>query len=291
VPKSMTGYGLATGAANGGKVQVEIRTVNHRHFTANLKLTSPLHSLESDVRKALHEKISRGHVTTTARWLEEPERPTMPKVNVERAREITEALRDLKAELDLPGEIDLSFVVRQPDVFTVVAGEAPTADEEAFLAVVDRALEGVLATRDREGQSLTDDLNKQLRELGSLLAVVEERAPARISKERDRLRTAVGELLDERAVDDDRLSLEIAILADKLDVTEETVRLHTHIEACREVLVKSGPVGRELTFLGQEMLREINTIGSKANDATIAQTVIDMKCVLEKYREQVENIE
>ena len=119
MPRSMTGYGLATGAANGGKVQVEIRTVNHRNFTANLKLASPLHSLESDVRKALHEQINRGHVTASARWLEEPERPTVSKVNLTRAREVTEALRELKAELDLPGEIDLSFVVRQPDVFTV----------------------------------------------------------------------------------------------------------------------------------------------------------------------------
>jgi uncharacterized protein (TIGR00255 family) len=287
----MTGYGLATGTANGGKVQVEIRTVNHRHFTANLKLTSPLQSLEGDVRKALHEQIHRGHVTATARWLEEPERPSVPKVNVERARAVTETLRALKTELGLPGEIDLSFVVRQPDVFTVVAGEVPTADDVAFLAVVNQALEGLVATRDREGDSLADDLNKQLGELASLLAVVEERAPARIVHERERLRAAVGELLDGRPVDHDRLSLEIAILADKLDITEETVRLRTHIVACGEVLSKSGQVGRELTFLGQEMLREINTIGSKANDAMIAQSVIDMKCVLEKYREQVENIE
>ncbi|MFC1639762.1 YicC/YloC family endoribonuclease [Gemmatimonadota bacterium] len=291
MPRSMTGYGLATGAANGGKVQVEIRTVNHRHFTTNLKLTSPLHSLEGEVRKALHERIHRGHVTTSARWLEEPERPTVPKVDLTRAREVTEALRELKSELDLPGEIDLSFVVRQPEVFTIVSGEAPTADEVAFLAVVNQALDGVLATRDREGQSLTGDLKKQLEELASLLAAVEERAPERITNERNRLHAAVGELLEGRPIDDDRLSLEIAILADKLDVTEETVRLRAHIDACREVLEKSGPVGRELTFLGQEMLREINTIGSKANDATIAQTVIDMKCVLEKYREQVENIE
>jgi uncharacterized protein (TIGR00255 family) len=291
VPRSMTGYGLAAGTANGGKVQVEIRTVNHRHFTANLKLASPLHSLESDVRKALHEQINRGHVTASARWLEEPERPTVSKVNLTRAREVTEALRELKAELDLPGDIDLSFVVRQPDVFTIVTGETPSADDVAFLEVVNRALDGVLATRDREGESLCGDLNKQLGELAGHLATVEERAPARITSERDRLRKAVGELLEGRPIDDDRLSLEIAILADKLDVTEETVRLRTHIDACRDVLGKIGPVGRELTFLGQEMLREINTIGSKANDATIAQTVIDMKCVLEKYREQVENIE
>lgn len=289
--RSMTGYGLATGPATGGRVQVEIRTVNHRHFTANLKLAAPLQSLEGDVRKVLHEQIHRGHVTMTARWIEEPERRSVPKVNVAQAREIVEALRELQAELKLPDAIDLSFVVRQPEVFTVVAGEDPAVDDEAFIAVVNRALEGILETRDREGARLANELNKQLGELASLLSAVEERAPERIVNERDRLRTAVGELLEGRPVDDDRLSFEIALLADKLDVTEETVRLHTHIEACREVLKKSGPIGRELTFLGQEMLRETNTIGSKANDATIAQTVIDMKCVLEKFREQVENVE
>jgi uncharacterized protein (TIGR00255 family) len=287
----MTGYGLATGAANGGRVQVEIQTVNHRHFSANLKLATPLHSLEGAVRKALHEKIHRGHVTAAARWLEEPESPSVPRVNVARAREIVEALRDLKAELELPGEIDLSFVVRQPEVFTIVAGDMPTADDVAFIAVVENALDGVLAARAREGESLAAELHNQLDELVGLLESVEVRVPERVVAERDRLRAAVGELLEGRSFDDDRLALEIALLADKLDVTEETVRLHAHINACREVLAKAGPIGRELTFLGQEMLRETNTIGSKANDATVAQAVIDMKCVLEKYREQVENIE
>jgi uncharacterized protein (TIGR00255 family) len=287
----MTGYGLATGAANGGKIQVEIRTVNHRHFTANLKLASPLQSLEGDVRRAIHEQIHRGHVTITARWLEEPERPGAAKVNLDRAREVVEALGELKAELELPGEIDLSFVVRQPEVFTIVAEEAPTVDGVALLSVVSRALGGVTETRDREGACLGDELDNQLGELASLLATVEERAPERVIAERERLRAAVGELLEGRPVDDDRLSLEIALLADKLDVSEETVRLKTHIGACREVLNKDGPIGRELTFLGQELLRETNTIGSKANDAKIVQAVIDMKCVLEKFREQVENIE
>jgi uncharacterized protein (TIGR00255 family) len=287
----MTGYGLAAGETNGGKVQVEIKTVNHRHFTTNLKLASPLNSLEGEVRRILHDHVHRGHVTITARWLEEPERRGTPKVNLTRAREVLEGLRELKAGLDLPGEIDLSFVARQPEVFTVSNGEAPTVDEETFLFVVEQALAGVTDTRDREGGSLADELRSQLGDLENLLTKVRERAPERMSAERDRLRTAVAELLDGRPVDDDRISLEIALLADKLDVNEEMVRLQTHINACKDVLNKTGPIGRELAFLGQEMLRETNTIGSKANDATMVQSVIDMKCVLEKYREQAENIE
>jgi uncharacterized protein (TIGR00255 family) len=146
-------------------------------------------------------------------------------------------------------------------------------------------------TREREGTSLANELSGQLENLTNLLETVEARAPERLTAERDRLRSSVGELLEGRQLDEDRLSLEIAMLADKLDVSEETVRLKTHIGACRDVLEKDGPIGRELAFLGQEMLRETNTIGSKANDASIVQAVIDMKCVLEKYREQVENIE
>lgn len=291
MPRSMTGYGMADGPTNGGRIQVEIKTVNNRHFTANLKLASPLQSLEGEVRKVLHTEIQRGSVTASARWLEEPERPGVPKVNVQRARQVVDALSELKGELNLPGEIDIAFVARQPEVFTVVTEGAQTVDGEAFIQVLDRALQGVVETRDREGRSLAEELEGQLDELLRLLDSVESRAPERVHRERERLSAAVGELLDGRPIDDERLSMEIAILAEKLDITEETVRLRTHVEACHEVLKKSVPIGRELAFLGQEMLRETNTIGSKANDAEIGQAVIDMKCVLEKYREQVENIE
>jgi uncharacterized protein (TIGR00255 family) len=130
-----------------------------------------------------------------------------------------------------------------------------------------------------------------LGELLRQLEAVELRAPERLVKERDRLQRSVAELLDGRAIDEQRLNQEIAILADRLDVSEETVRLRTHIDACGAALERGGPVGRHLSFLGQEMLREINTIGSKANDAPIAHSVITMKGVVEKIREQVENLE
>lgn len=291
MPRSMTGYGLAAGVANGGRLQVEMKTVNHRHFSANLKLASPLQPLEGDVRRIVNEQIHRGHVTISVRWLEEPEKPGTLKVNYERARAVVDALRELKTELNLPGEVDLSFIARQPEVLTTVADETPDFEEEPVWGIVAEALNGVVETREREGTALATELNLQLEELKAQLDNVKERAPVRLIAERERLRTAVAELLEGRSVDEDRLSHEIALLADKLDVSEEMVRLDTHIEACREVLEKSGPIGKELTFLGQEMLRETNTIGSKANDASVTQAVIDMKCVLEKYREQVDNIE
>jgi uncharacterized protein (TIGR00255 family) len=213
------------------------------------------------------------------------------QVNLERAREVVQALSNLKRELDLPGEIDLGFVARQPDVFTVGASAEPCADEADVTAVVDTALAAVVTMREREGEALGQDLGSLLAGLEDELRMVEDRAPHRLTLERDRLQRSVGELLNGRALDQDRLGQEIAIIADRLDITEEIVRLKTHLVACRESLNGDGPVGRQLTFLGQEVLREVNTIGSKANDAPIGQAVIVMKGAIEKFREQVENIE
>jgi len=291
VPRSMTGYGLAAGETSGGRVQVEIRTVNHRHFSSTFKLTSALQPLEGKIRQQVRDKLQRGHTTVHVRGLEGPERESAPRLNLDRAQMVVDGMIELKEKLGLPGEIDLSFVARQPEVFSFNSTDTPTVNEEEVLEIVNRAVEAVVGAREREGQSLAGELNGQLEELARLVGEVEDRAPVRVTNERDRLRRAVEELVEERKVDEDRLAVELALLADKLDVTEEIVRLRTHIAACREVLTKNEPIGRELTFLGQEMLRETNTIGSKANDAEIAQAVIDMKCVLEKFREQVENIE
>ncbi len=291
MPKSMTGYGLATGSVSGGKLQVEIRTVNHRHFTATFKFAAKLQSLEGPARELVREHIHRGHATVNVKWLEDPERATAPKLNLKRAESVVQELRDLKTALQLPGEVDLALVARQPEVFNGSAEDVPEVDVETAMSVARVALEALLESRQREGESLANELTGQLDGLAGRLADVEERAPERIVRERGRLRGAVEELLDGRTVDENRLSTELALLADKLDLTEETVRLRTHIDACREVLEKSSPIGRELAFLGQEMLREANTIGSKANDSVIAQAVIDIKCVLEKIREQVENLE
>lgn len=291
VLKSMTGYGAAEGALGGGQLALEVRTVNHRHLNVQFKLPHGLQRMESEVRARLRERLERGHATVFARWTLEPERPTEVSLNLERARAMTEALRELKAALGLEGEIDLGFVARQPEVLSAGAPEEPALDAAELLAVLDEALDGVVAMREREGQALGRELSERLDNLERGLARIEERAPQRAERERDRLRAAVTDLLDGRQLDEDRLSQEIALLADKLDVTEEIVRLKTHLEACRHTMEGGAAAGRQLAFLGQELLREINTIGSKANDGEIAQVVIGMKGELEKVREQVENIE
>lgn len=287
----MTGYGAADGTVSGGQLAVEIRTVNHRHLNVHFKLPGELQPLEPDLRAQLKARLERGHVSLSTRWLVRTPAVATVRVDLDRARAVVEALRELRAALELPGELDLGFVARQPDVFTSGLEEAVDVDRSEVAALVDRALDGVIEMRVREGAALSTELESRLAAIDQRLRLVEDRAPARLVAERERLRAAVGALLDGAPVDAARLDHEIALLADKLDVTEEIVRLRTHLAAAREALASDGTVGRQLAFLGQEMLREINTIGSKANDASIAQDVITMKGELEKFREQVENVE
>jgi uncharacterized protein (TIGR00255 family) len=287
----MTGFGTADGPLGGGRLAVEVRTVNHRHFSTQFRLPSELQQFEGDIRQRLRERIERGHAALTARWTDQPLRGTSLQINLERAQEVSRALTELKGALDLPGEVDLGFVARQPDVLHYADSEQPGLDVEEFLRLIDRAVDTVVAMREREGAALGEDLTARLAAIDALLNEVGERAPQRLTGERDRLQRAVAELLDGRPLDESRLSQEIALLADKLDITEEMVRLRTHVGAFREALGSEGGVGRQLSFLGQEILREVNTIGSKANDAAIAQHVIKMKGEVEKIREQVENIE
>jgi uncharacterized protein (TIGR00255 family) len=288
----MTGFGVADGPAAGGRLQIEIRTVNHRHFNVQLRLTAAMQPLEEMLRERLRATIERGHVSVAGRWLEEPRRLTEPAVDLARARAVVAALERLQTELRLPGGIDLGFVARQPEVLRFDAGGAePTVESAEVLAIADRALEAVAASRAREGAVLTQELRHRLDLLDGRLADVRRRAPARVVAERDRLRAAVSQLLEGTEADPQRVAQEIAILAERLDITEEIVRLAAHLEAARETLDAPAPAGRRLGFLAQEMLREINTIGSKANDAAIAQAVIAMKEELERFREQLENLE
>ncbi len=287
----MTGYGVADGRLNGGRIQAEVRTVNHRHFNLSLKVPSGLQDVEGELRQRLRDRLARGHVSVAIRWIEEPERDPVISVNLDRAQDIVEALRELQSTLDLAGDIDVAFVSRQPDVISITTSEDAPIDVEELRAILDRAVDDVLAMRADEGAVLGDDVQRLLDDLRGALDRIETHAPGRVERELDRLRANVQALVTGQPVDETRLSQEIALLADKLDISEETVRLRAHFDACARALAGDDPAGRRLAFLGQEMLREINTIGSKANDAAIAHEVVGMKGTVEKFREQVENVE
>jgi uncharacterized protein (TIGR00255 family) len=288
---SMTGFGAAEGAVAGGRLRIEIRTVNHRYFNLSLKLPQDLVPIEGECREMLRKEFERGHVSVSVRWVEHPPVIEGSAVNLERAQAVLARLRELKSALELPGEIDLPMIARHPEVFGAQQEDTPPVIEWSDVGpVMSAAVAACQTMRQREGNALTDELRHRLTMLEAEAKVIAARAPERIVRERDRLRTAVAALLDGKTVDETRVAQEIAFLADRLDITEELVRFEAHLAACREVLGGKGQKGKQLGFLAQELGREVNTMGSKASDAIIAQQVILMKGELEKFREQLENL-
>jgi uncharacterized protein (TIGR00255 family) len=212
-------------------------------------------------------------------------------VDVERARLLLAGLKDLKRRLRLRGSVDLAFVARLPEVIAVRNGDGAPVSWDELRPVAEAAAAEVIAMREREGRALGRDVGARLDQLERHAEAIAARAPARLVAERERLRRAVRELTEGAAVDEQRLALEIALHADRLDISEELVRFRAHVAGCREALGGTTAVGKQLGFLAQEMLREVNTMGSKAQDAEIAREVIAMKGELERLREQLENLE
>jgi uncharacterized protein (TIGR00255 family) len=286
----MTGFGAAEGKVAGGRLRIEIRTVNHRYFNPQLKLPYDLAGVEGELRERLRALLERGHVAVSARWVEQPEAQAAVMLDLDRAKQVVKALRELKKQLRLKGDPDLAFVARHPDVLTY-SGDGAVVTWADVQPVAERAAAEVLAMREREGRALAVDLSARLDALEAGAKVVAARAPDRVTHELARLQKQVAELAAGVQVDPQRLAVEVALLADRVDIAEELVRFQTHLAAVRTALAGSGAVGKQLGFLAQELLREINTMGSKANDAAITQAVIAMKGELERFREQLENLE
>ena len=289
--RSMTGFGQAEGSVGSARVTIEVRTVNHRFFSPSIKLPSAFARWEGDVREAMRLRVSRGHVTLTARV----ERTASAAATIDELRvaEVVARLRALQERFALDGGVDLATVLRMPDVIAAPREDEETGTVAELLVIVEQALEGLGRARAEEGARLAEVLEQRLEVLSASLRRIAARAPERIVAQRDRLRQAVKDLTEGLAVDEQRLAQEIAILADRLDVSEEMDRFQSHIAAFRAALADKGgeAVGKRLGFLLQEMLREANTTGSKGNDATILHEVVTVKEELERIREQVENLE
>jgi len=289
----MTGFGAADGTVGGGRVSVEIRSVNHRFFNPSIKLPSVLSRWEADVREALRRRVSRGHVTLGARFEREGEDDASP-IDESRFAAYVAQLRVLQERYDLDRSLDVGTVLRMHDVFAgATREELPAEAGPVLLAIVDRAVDALLEMRGDEGRRLTAYLDERLEVIEGALDRIAQRAPERVLVQRDRLRLAVRELAAGVDVDEHRLAQEIALLADRLDVAEELSRFRGHITAFRAALAAAQPdgVGKRLGFLLQEMLREANTTGSKGNDGAIVSDVLLIKEELERIREQVENLE
>jgi uncharacterized protein (TIGR00255 family) len=287
----MTGFGAASGRVGPALLSVEIRTVNHRFFTPTIKLPSSLARWEGDVREAMRQRIARGHVTIAVRF-DRDERPGLV-IDEERFAHYVTQLRALEVRHSLP-PVDIGTILKLPDV---IAGEAREPVDEASIAellvIVNHAIAALTTMREEEGARLAGFLLGRLHVVEQALDRIVERAPQRMVEHRDRLRKAVHELAEGIAIDEQRLAQEIAILAERLDVHEEIDRFRSHVAAFEGTIRDSttDQVGKRLGFLLQEMLREANTTGSKAADATMLRDVVAIKEELERIREQVENVE
>lgn len=292
MPLSMTGFGAAEGPVAGGMLRVEIRTVNHRFFNLATKLPAELVAFESELRDRLRRDFERGHLAVQLRWSSPPTVGVGTlAVNAVRAREAAARLRELQAAAGLSGEISLELVLRQPDVFVASDGDTNPAQWTELEPIVAEAAGQCREARRKEGSVLATELRERLAAVARDAKAIDAMAPARLASERDRVRKVVAGLLEGLGVDEQRLAQEIAFLAERLDVTEELVRLRAHLDACQDALKADGPVGKRLGFLAQELGREVNTIGSKANHAAMQHLVVEMKGELERFREQLENLE
>jgi uncharacterized protein (TIGR00255 family) len=286
----MTGFGSAEGDVGGARVSVEIRSVNHRFFNPSIKLPSPLSKWEAEVREALRKGVTRGHVTLFAR-VDRPESEG-GRIDEQRFGAYVEQIRQLQQRFGLADTLDVGAVLRLPDVIASSDNEEEGSASE-LVAIVDRAVTALNDMRSAEGARLTDYLAERVAIIEQSVNRIAERAPERLVEQRDRLRATISELAAGVALDDQRLAQEVAILADRLDVGEEISRFHSHFVAFRSTMASasSDGVGKRLGFLLQELLREANTTGSKANDAAMLENVIVIKEELERIREQVENLE
>lgn len=290
--RSMTGYGKAEQETESGRFSVEIRSVNHRYGEIGVKLPRLFYPFEQDIRRLVGGRLKRGKIDVLIQYDSPITSATPPRLNVSLARGYGEALTLLKDELGLKGDIPLSFIASQRDVLVPAeSNELPSGLSDDLLRVVSQATDRHEEMRLTEGEMLRQDFIVRRQTLEGLVRQVRERAP-HVSRElADKLRDRVTQLLGDQTMDAARLTQEVAILADRCDISEELVRLGSHLVQFDEMMGSSEPIGRKLDFLLQEMNREVNTIGSKANDGSLAQVVIELKAELEKIREQVQNIE
>jgi len=297
--RSMTGFGSASTTAAGVTLGLELRSVNSRHLKLHFRLPPGTERWEESLRDAISAHVRRGHIDVTMRIGTSTAEGGSSlgqgfRLDEVRVQAYVDGLRELKERWDLPGEVDIGLVGRCDRLLVEAATDPLDAVPlEAVRTIAEAAVSQLVEMRLREGERLALDLMNRVEALESGLTEVEALAPQRIERETERLRRSIRELAGDIEVEPDRLAREIAFIADKWDISEEVVRTRAHLEAFRELVDASEaePVGKRLGFLGQELLREVNTIGSKANDAKIGRIVVEMKNELESLREQNENVE
>lgn len=290
--KSMTGFGRCEVSDADRRFTVEMKSVNHRYLDVNLKMPKRLNFFEASIRSVLKEYIQRGKVDLFITCEEVAQENVSIRYNRDTARRYLEYLRQMAEEFGLEDDIRVSVLSRFPEVFSMEEAEI---DEEGIWKTLEKALrgaaEGFVESRVREGAHLQADLLAKLEELREHVDFIEARSPQIIAEYRQKLTERVKELLGDAKADEGRLLTEVTIYADKVCVDEEIVRLKSHIAAMEQALTAGGGIGRKLDFVAQEMNREANTILSKTTDLVISDRGIELKTLIEKVREQIQNIE
>ena len=290
--KSMTGYGRANLASENMDIQVELRSVNHRYLETSVRLPHAYSYLEDKLKKLVQQRAARGKVEMSLSIQLHGTDGIAVDINTDLAQTYVQALRGANEQLGLEDDMTLTSVLRFSDIFSV---RKVQLEEEAVWAAVEpvalEAVEKFAAMREIEGAKLREDIMARLALLEEMVTQVEAAAPETAKRYYERLYAKLAELLGDREIEESRLVTEAAVFAERIAVDEETVRLRSHISQFRVLLETDEPVGRKLDFLVQEMNREVNTTGSKAQDLAITRLVVDMKSEIEKIREQIQNIE
>ena len=292
--RSMTGFGRAELAGETGAITVEARSVNHRHLDIGLRLPNGWSSLEADVRRIVQGRVERGRVDVSVQVSPLPTQSTRTvRADSALAQRYVEQARQLAREIGVGGDVDLGWVLGRPGVIELT--DAPPADASVVwplvAAALGKALDELVDRRSVEGTALASELRGLAAALTDVLVQMNARAPVAAARREERLRERMGALLADTSVDEARVATEVSVWATKTDVTEELARLRVHLDELVLMLDKGGSVGRQLDFLIQEMNREVNTVGSKADDLELSQAALGAKGLLEKIREQVQNLE
>ena len=290
--KSMTGYGKGEATTLQGNLTVEIRSVNHRYGEVSVRMPRSFMALENDVKRLVSSVLKRGKTEVYVQWEEATSANAIPQIDMVAARGYHEAFSRLADALQLTKDLSLSLILSQKGV---LKDSCVSIDETEFqpllFPVVKVAVEAIDAMRTREGEALETDLLARRKQVAEWTELIFARTPQVVAEYRQKLKTRLEQLLEGNDMDEARLAQETALIADRSDITEELVRLASHFNQFDEALTLSEPVGRKLDFLMQEMNREVNTIGSKSNDAELTTLVIRIKAEMEKMREQVQNVE
>ncbi|MDE6834835.1 MAG: YicC family protein [Ruminococcus sp.] len=290
--KSMTGYGRAQKIISGRDILVEIRSVNHRYYEYSSRIPRAYGYIDEKLKSLLKTSVARGKVEISVTINNIEARDSDISVNKAIAEGYVNALRSVSDELGLKDDLVLSKLIKLPEIFVVQ--KTPENQEQIWADVSEVATEALrkfVEMRQTEGTKLKDDIISKADYILEMVSKVEELSPLTVENYRRKLYQKISEVLEGKDIDEQRIITESAIFAEKIAVDEETVRLRSHISQLKDIFSSDEPIGRKLDFIVQEMNREVNTIGSKAQDLNITRIVVDMKAEIEKIREQIQNIE